>query len=90
MYYGEKKIAFMTDPIEGRTVITFEDGTTENISALMGGSAITQEATDATRLRELRCFPVVKEILEVLFKHDIHIGELGFVLQRVNTHLLQG
>jgi len=87
MYYGNKKIANITDTDDGRKLLSFEDGTSVTLSALLAAVAITPEISDDSKLREARCFPVVKDILETMFKWDIHIGEVDFVLRRVSMSI---
>jgi len=40
-----------------------------------------------TQEREERTEPVVKEILELLLKHDCRYNEIGYILTRVETSL---
>ena len=73
MFIEGKKIASETPQEDGMVLITYEDGSTEPISAELLVHIRTEEAIDATALREISSKPIVKEILTVLHRYDLSL-----------------
>ena len=80
-FYGEKEIANIKDhPIHDTyQVLVFADGTELALTKKMIAVAVTDKPVDLTTLRNLRCFPVVSDVLKVFLDWDIHISEIEFV-----------
>ncbi len=89
-YYGDKEIVDIKDhPVHPDThqILTFKDGTEKTLSKKMIGAAVTDEAVDLNKLRDLRCFPVVGDILKVFLDWDIHMSEIDFTNLRVTMSI---
>jgi hypothetical protein len=82
-FYGQKEIDDINPLDDKKSVLLFKDNSQIVLPNKMIGVAVTDEATDLTKLRDLRCFPVVAEVLEVLHSWDIKIDEVDFVDARV-------
>ena len=82
-FYGQKEIKDIIVDGDKKSVVIFTDDSQIVLPNKMIGVAVTDEATDLTKLRDLRCFPVVAEILKVLLNHNVHIAEIDFISQRV-------
>lgn len=61
MYIGNLKVKSVKD-----NVVTFEDGFQEEFTEAMLEVIQTEEKTDLTELRQIRCNPVIEEISENL------------------------
>lgn len=83
-FYGEKEIKDIkeTGDVNFQELV-FTDDTSIVLPKIMVVEAISDISLDPTKLRDKRCFPVVKNILEVMLKWDIHISEIDFIQQRV-------
>lgn len=83
-YYGNKEVTNISDAnSDGLFIVTFSDGSTEELSKLIISEAITDKPCDLTELRNKRCFPVVAKVLEVLRDANVRISEIDFITQRV-------
>jgi hypothetical protein len=82
-FYGQKEIKDIIADGDKKSVVIFTDDSQIVLPNKMIGVAVTDEATDLTKLRDLRCFPIVAEILEVLHSWDVKIDEVDFVDARV-------
>jgi hypothetical protein len=82
-FYGQKEIKDINVIDDKKSVVLFTDDSQIVLPNKMIGVAVTDEAADLTKLRDLRCFPVVAEVLEVLHSWDIKIDEVDFVDARV-------
>lgn len=90
-YYGLKEIKDIIKYDDNSSTVIF---TEESNNVLKGDSqiilsnkiiavAVTDTPTDATTLREKRCFPVVAEVLKVFLDWNVNISEVDFISQRV-------
>ena len=83
-FYGSKKIKDILDgPAEYLKELVFEDNSTELVHTEVLVAGVTDKPVDATVERHNRCLPIVKAILEVWLKYNIHIDEIDFINQRV-------
>jgi len=83
-FYGEKEIKEIKDCTdEKKQELVFTDESSLVLPKAMVALATTDEAIDATALRNKRCFPVAKAVLELYLDWDIHISEIDFISQRV-------
>lgn len=84
-YYGDKEVVEIKDhPVHDTyQVLVFSDGTTFDITKKMLAASISDKPVDLTTLRNMRCFPVVSEILKTLLEWDVHISEIEFIDTRV-------
>jgi hypothetical protein len=82
-FYGQKEIDDINPLDDKKSVLLFKDNSQIVLPNKMIGVAVTDEVTDLTKLRDLRCFPVVAEVLEVLHSWDIKIDEVDFIDARV-------
>lgn len=83
MYYGPTKITDIQEGPGDKKTLVLDDGTKVLLSNKMIAEAVTNEPIDWTKLRDRRCFAVVKDILTVMLDWDIHIDEIEFVKARV-------
>jgi len=67
--------------------VCYKDGTKEILSKLILEASITNKPTDLTTLRNLRIFPVVKELLNVLLKWNVKINEVEFIVEIVKASI---
>lgn len=89
MFIEGKKIASETPSEEGMILVSYEDGSTELISAELIEHIRTEEAIDATALRERSAQPIVKEILTVLHRFDPRVEDVTYILQTVGSSLMR-
>jgi hypothetical protein len=82
-FYGQKEIKDIIADGDKKSVVIFTDESQIVLPNKMIGVTVTDEATDLTKLRDLRCFPIVVEILETLHNWDVKIDEVDFVTARV-------
>jgi hypothetical protein len=89
MFIEGKKIASETPQEDGMVLVSYEDGSTERISSELIEHIRTEEAIDATALRERSSQPIVKEILTVLHRFDPRVEDVTYILQTVGTSLMR-
>jgi len=83
-FYGEKEIKEIKDTTnEKLQQIIFTDDTSKIMPKIMIAAAVSDTALNPTELRNKRCFPVTKALLELYLEWDIHISEIDFISQRV-------
>lgn len=82
-YYGQKEVKDIIADGESKSFVVFTDDTQISLANVIIADAVTAEPTDATKLRSLRCFPVVAEVLKVLHSCNVQINEIDFITQRV-------
>jgi len=89
-YYGLKKIKG-TKWTGDSVVMEFTDHTFETISKKMFDVTVTDNASDATKMRELRVHPVAREVLQLLLDWDIKISEVEYlttlVVESINKNI---
>ena len=74
MFIWKKEIVTITWP-----TVTFKDWSKETFSEIMLKHIQTKEPLDPTSLRELRCQPIVKELIEILLRYNVYTSELDFI-----------
>lgn len=85
-FIGPKQIE--SDIIEKNLVtVVYSDGTKEVLSKLMYDKVVSEEACDATALREKRIQLVVVEILTVMRNWGVKLGELDYLSILLNTSI---
>lgn len=85
-YYGKKEIKDIVDTSttsKKLKTLVFTDDSQIQLTDKMVSVAVTDVEKDLTTLRDLRCFPVVVEILTVLRDWNVNINEIDFITQRV-------
>jgi len=82
-FYGAKEVKDIISDGDVKSVVVFTDDSQIVLPNKMIGVAITDESADLTKLRDIRCFPAVAEILEVLRSWDVKIDEVDFIASRV-------
>lgn len=83
-FYGQKEIKDIKDCTDSNLQeVIFSDQSSITLPKVMIAATESETPTDPTTLRNKRCFPVAKEVLEVLLKWDVNINEIDFITQRV-------
>ena len=77
-YIGDREI----EKIEG-ILVTFKEGESEEFSESMLERIVTDEPTDASALRDLRCHEVAANVISALLVNNIYLSELEYVMQLV-------
>jgi hypothetical protein len=81
-YIGQKQVKTINEGF-----VTYEDDSTEQFSTSLLEHIITEEPVDASKLRELRCLPIVKIITQVLVDYGIYSSEVDFIHQLTLNNL---
>ena len=87
-FIGNKKIQTVSES-GNETVVLYEDGSQEILSALMYKEIVSEIACDATALREKRITPIVSDVLKVLRNWGIKLNELPYMSAVLNESLKQ-
>lgn len=67
--------------------VKYEDKTTEWLSVLMFAKVVSEQACDASALRDKRIPPVVQELIATLRDWGIKLGELPYMSTLLNQSL---
>ena len=67
--------------------VTYEDLSIEHLSKIMFDEIVSDEACDATKLREKRVVPVVSHVLSLLREWGITIGETEYLAAMLNKSI---
>ena len=88
-YLGPNKIKGVS-PAERRThrgdeisIISFEDGTSQELPLKLLEIGVTETASDFSTLRDKTTVPCVEQIIEVLLNSELRIEDFDYVLSRV-------
>lgn len=93
IWIGDKKVKEMKDTGEktpgGSAIfeVEFVNGAKEVFSQLMLDAALSEEACDATALRDKRVYPVVGSTLAIMREYGMKIGETAYFSVLVNQSL---
>lgn len=82
-YYGQKEVKDIITDGDEKSVVIFTDDSQIVLANKMIAAAVTDEPKDLTTLRNLRCFPVVADILKVLHSWNVLVDEIDFIDSRV-------
>ena len=92
-FIGPNKIKSI-EPSERKTYsgkemyqVTYRNNKVEYYSEAVLEDIVTGKSRDLTALRDLRCFPVVKSLLEVLAEANVKLGEIDYILERTGFSL---
>ena len=92
-FIGNKKIKRVKE-LEDKTVggfaiveVEYEDSTTEWISSPMLEKVVSDESCDASALRDKRVEPIVQEMLTLLRDWGVKLGELTYILSKLEQSL---
>jgi len=74
--------------------VKFLDGSSERMTKLMFDSIVSETETNLTLLRDKRLYPVVKEMLTLLLKWGVKIGETDYLfnitIESINRNIKKG
>jgi len=91
-YYGPK-IVVAKEKVGDDMIFTLDDESKEKVNKLLVDVALSDKPVDLTAHRNAMMKPVVKEVLEVLLKYNLHPfapkGELGYVLETVKASFFE-
>lgn len=62
-------------------MVTFEDGSQKPYTEKSYKNILSDEATDATKFRELKCNPIVQEMLLLMQEANLTMGEVNYTLE---------
>ena len=84
-YYGPSTIVAVEEAGVDNSLhkLTLSDATTVTLSTEMLNVAVKESPIDLTELRNVRCYPVVAEILGTLLKWNVKVDEIAFITERV-------
>lgn len=93
-YYGQSEVLNVTATEgEGHVCVMFKTGEDKSDTVLLSPrllrEVITAEPVDASKLRELRVNPVAEEVLGLILKHNLKVGELEFLFSTITRNLNQ-
>ena len=77
----------MTNPVPYRCALEFTDGTKDEVASDLYFISETEEPIDATALRDKQIHAVAKEILDIILRFDIKLGEVDYLFQVAGTSL---
>ena len=67
--------------------ITYQNEKVDYLSEESLKNIATEKSRDLTALRDLRCFPVVKELLEILAESNVKLGDVEYILERTSLSI---
>lgn len=67
--------------------ITYQNEKVDYLSEESLKNIATGKSRDLTALRDLRCFPVVKELLEILAESNVKLGDVEYILERTSLSI---
>ncbi len=91
-FYGDQEIIEIKNhpKLDTHQVLVLKNGIEKPISKKLLAVAVTEKPVDLTELRNLRCFPVVAEMLKLWHDWDIHIDDVNFLNLRATMSINEG
>lgn len=91
MYIGEKLIKEITsaDPYNSMEMlhIVYSDGTSEDMTKRLVDISKSEEASNATALREARTDAVAKEVLTLLLSWGLPVQDINYLTQKIGMSI---
>lgn len=92
LYYGPSKVIDSSEDGDYLKVdFQVSEGVADSVllSPRLAKETLTKEPVDASKLRELRVNPVAEEVLGLILKHNLKVGELEFLFSTITRNLNQ-
>lgn len=86
MYFGDKEIKEVGEPIEGKIRLLLEDGGLD-VPVWEYEAVKTEEKSDASEARRQRAFHVAEKMLELFRDLNVRVNEIGPYLDQMTESL---